>query len=220
METVSEVTVPGLAPDEPPTRLLLLRHAEVEDRYHRRFGGRIDMGLSPRGQTQARALAGYLKLTRLDALYVSPMKRARQTMEPIAAATALTPSVVPDLREVDFGDWTGLSWTEVGERFRVSALDWLHRLDDASIPNGESNASFRLRVEPCLLNILQSHPGQTVAVVCHGGVIRMMLSILLRLPLPATGSFEIEYASLTRLLHRLTRTEIDVLNFTPWRDMQ
>ena len=71
------------------------------------------------------------------------------------------------------------------------------------MPNGESGKVFRARVEPCLREIIASHRGQNVAVFCHGGVIRMMLAILLKLPLPKTNHFDIEYASITQVaLHR------------------
>jgi broad specificity phosphatase PhoE len=58
-----------------------------------------------------------------------------------------------------------------------------------------------------------------VAIVCHGGVIRMMLSILLELPLPKLASFEIDYASLTQVERHTHRNEVTLLNFAPWRDL-
>ena len=71
-----------------PTRLFLLRHAEVEEKYHRIFGGRIDMNLSALGHEQAGKLAGYLAGTTFDAMYVSPMKRAQQTLAPTRSGSA------------------------------------------------------------------------------------------------------------------------------------
>ena len=202
-----------------PTRLLLLRHGEVEDRFHRVFGGRIDMDLSPRGHQQAAALASYLHAKTIDAIYASPMKRAQQTLAPLAGHCPRPPVVVPEFREVDFGDWTGLGWEQVFERFNARAIDWLHLIEAAAIPNAECGRTFRARVEPGLRRILAAHSGQTVAVVCHGGVVRMMLSILLSLPLPAMTHFEIDYASLTQVDLHPHKTEVQLLNFTPWRDL-
>ncbi len=85
-------------------------------------------------------------------------------------------------------------------------------------PNGESGPTFRARVEPCLREIIQRHPGQTVAIFCHGGVIRMILAILLDLPLPKTNHFEIEYTSITQVALYPHMAEVELLNFTPWRD--
>jgi broad specificity phosphatase PhoE len=201
-----------------PTRLFLLRHGEVEERYHRVFGGRIDMQLSPRGRDQALSLATYLRRHPLEAVYASPMLRAQQTLAPLAAERALHPVTLTDLREVDFGDWTGLTWEQVHARFGVSPFEWLDRMEAGAIPNGETAAQFRVRVGRGLDRILADCPGRSVAVVCHGGVIRMLLSILLELPLPAMASFEIDYASLSRVDYRPRKTEVQVLNLTPWRD--
>ena len=203
-----------------PVRLLLLRHGEVEERYHRIFGGRIDMDLSPQGHAQAEMLARYLRQRPVDAIYASPMRRAQQTLAPLERHCPRPPVVLQELREVDFGDWTGLSWEQVHARFGVRAFDWLQQLQAAAIPNAESGAAFRSRVEPALRRVLHSHAGQTVAIVCHGGVVRMMLSVLLGLPLEQTASFEIDYASLTRVEVHEHRTEVTLLNFAPWRDLQ
>ncbi|MDB6111519.1 MAG: alpha-ribazole phosphatase [Pedosphaera sp.] len=203
------------------TSLFLLRHAEVEARYQRIFGGRIDMDLSPRGHEQAAVLASYLQSKRFDAIYASPMKRVQQTLAPLVnGGGAYSPAIMPGLREVDFGDWTGLGWEQVHAKFNVSAFKWLQQLEQSAIPNAESGETFRARVEPCLQEILRAHPGQSVAIACHGGTIRMILSILLELPLFKMANFEIEYASLTEVLHSPEKTEVQLLNFTPWRDMK
>lgn len=201
-----------------PTKLFLLRHAEVEARYQRIFGGQIDMDLSPRGHEQAAALARHLGNHAFDFIYASPMKRVQQTLAPLAAGRAQTPIILPGLREVHFGDWTGLGWEEVKARYNVSAFQWLEKLEQSAIPNAENAGAFRARVEPCVQQILADHPGQRVAIVCHGGTIRMILSILLDLPLSRMASFEIEYASVTQVHHLPHKTEVQLLNFTPWRD--
>ena len=203
-----------------PTRLFLIRHGEVEDQYHRIFGGsRIDMDLSPRGHEQASALAGYLQSKSFDAIYVSPMLRAQKTLAPLAGLCAQPALTVPEFREVDFGDWTGHSWEQVKAKFNVSAFQWLDQMEAGTLPNGESAAQFRSRIEPPLRSLVERHAGQTAAIVCHGGVVRMMLSILLDLPLRTMASFEIDYASLTVVERHQHKTEVMLLNFTPWRDL-
>lgn len=201
------------------TSLFLLRHAEVETKYHRIFGGQIDMELSPLGHEQAATLAKYLQPRTFDAIYASPMKRAQLTLTPLLAGREVKPVILPGLKEVDFGDWTGLSWSQVKEKFDVSAFEWLSLLERDAIPRAESARTFRTRVEPSAKQILRDHPGQTVAVVCHGGVIRMILSILLDLPLSRMASFEIEYASVSHVRCAPPRAEVQLLNFTPWRDL-
>jgi len=201
------------------TRLLLIRHAEVEARYQQVFGGSVDMDLSPRGHAQAAALAEFLQAKPFDVLYASPMKRVQQTLIPLLKNGTPPPIVLPDLREVDFGDWTGHGWEAVREKFGASAFTWLEQLERGTIPNAENVVTCRARIAQCLKEILAAPAGKTLAVFCHGGVIRMALSILLELPLPKTDAFQIEYASVTEVSIGPDRTRIELLNFTPWRDL-
>ncbi len=202
----------------PATRLLLIRHAEVEAEYQGVFGGRIDMNLSPHGYNQAAILANYLHTKPLNAIYASPMKRVQQTLAPLLLNGAPRPIILPDLREVDFGDWTGLSGDQVKAKFGVSALSWLEHLAGGGIANAECGETFFDRVDPCLERILAGHAGEQVAIFCHGGVIRMVLSILLRLPLSCMAIFEIEYASVTQIAVLPNKHRLQLLNFAPWRD--
>jgi broad specificity phosphatase PhoE len=203
----------------PAMRLLLIRHGEVEARYQRIFGGRIDMNLSPRGKRQAKILADYLQAKTIDAIYASPMKRVQQTLAPTLKNIPRPQTIFSNLREIDFGDWTGLNWEAVRLKFNFAVHEWLHKIEDPGSPNGESGNTFRARIEPCLREIIQKHPGENVAIFCHGGVIRMILSILLELPLPKTNAFEVEYASITQVALHPHMAEIELLNFTPWRDL-
>jgi broad specificity phosphatase PhoE len=203
----------------PATRLLLIRHGEVEARYQGIFGGRIDMNLSPRGRRQAKILAAYLRGKTIDAVYASPMKRVQQTLAPTLKDGGHEQTIFPGLREVDFGEWTGLNWAAVRDKFSFAVHEWLHQIEHPGAPNGESGKTFRARVEPCLREIVENHRGQNVAIFCHGGVIRMVLAILLELPLPKTNAFEVEYASITQVALHPHMAEVELLNFTPWRDL-
>jgi len=203
-----------------PTTLYLIRHAEVEASYQGVFGGRIDMDISLRGHEQAAALANYLRRKKFDAMYASPMKRVQQTVAAYANNGAPKPVIMPMLHEVHFGDWTGLTFAQVQEHFGARASSWLDQLAAGTIPNAETAAEYRARIEPCINEILRKHSGQHVAVFCHGGVIRQMLAILLDLPLQKTAGFEIDYASLTEIEIHSHRAEVQLLNFTPWRDLQ
>ncbi len=217
MKEASSSTAPTSTPS--PTRLWLIRHAEVEAAYQGVFGGRIDMNLSPTGQEQAACLAHYLKVHQIDAVYASPMKRVQQTLAPFVASKPAKSFTVPEFREVDFGQWTGLKWAEVHERFGISAFAWLEELEKATIVGAESAQKLRARVEPALRRVIEQHHGRQVALFCHGGVIRSMLSILLHWPLPRLAAFQVEYASVTRVAAWPHAAELQLLNFTPWRDL-
>jgi broad specificity phosphatase PhoE len=219
MMSHADLSLPSIeAAPQRPTQLALIRHGEVEAAYQRVFGGRIDMNLSPLGQEQAAALAKWLARQPLNAIYASPMKRVQQTLAPFANNNGWSARAVimKDLREIDFGDWTGLTWEAVAEKFGVSAFQWLTELERGGIANAENTQSYRQRIEPCVHAILQKHRGENVAVFCHGGVIRMILAILLDVPLPRMAGFEIDYASVTNVAVLPHKTEVQFLNFTPW----
>lgn len=209
------------------TELYWIRHGEVDVKYHYTFGGTIDMDLSPHGAMQAEQTAEYLKNVGWDSLYCSPMKRARQTLAPILERSKsvrernIQPNIIPGLREIDFGIWTGKTWKQVYEEHGV-AHEWVAALEAGTVDKAEKMDDFRERVSAGIDQIRSENHGKTVAIVCHGGVIRMALSILLKdhgLPMRATSGMEIEYASVTRVNLFENKASIELMNLTPWRDL-
>jgi broad specificity phosphatase PhoE len=200
-------------------QIYLIRHGEVEEKYHKVFGGsRIDMGLSALGFKHGEAVAAWLKDTKIDALYSSPMLRVQQTMAPMASQRGLQPEVMPGLMEIDFGDWTGSRWDEVQKNFGVSAFDWLEIIETNGIANGEDIGELKSRVQECLLKIIHAHPHGKVAIFCHGGIIRVIIALLLEVPLAHLAHFNIEYGSISLvelLPERKHAVEIELLNFRP-----
>jgi len=206
------------------TSLYFIRHAEVEETYHRVFGGRIDMGLSPRGHEQARALAAWLKPRTFDTVYASPMQRVQLTLAPFRQHHSNEPVVLAGLREIDFGAWTGFGWNQVEEKFGMSAFDWLEHMEHDRIHQAEQIDAFRQRVAQSVHFAIEQSRGKTAAIFAHGGVIRMALSVLLGMPMRKFEHFEIDYASVSwvdvgEMKAGRPRTEIQLLNFTPWRDL-
>jgi broad specificity phosphatase PhoE len=200
-------------------QLYFIRHGEVEEKYHKVFGGsRIDMCLSPLGLKQGEAVAAWLKDVKLDGLYASPMLRVQQTLAPLAKQHGMQPELMTGLREIDFGDWTGSRWDEVQKNFGVSAFDWLEIIESNGIANGEDIGGLKSRVQECLLKIIHAHPHQKVAIFCHGGIIRVMIALLLEVPLAHLAHFNIEYGSISMvelLPERKHAVEIELLNFQP-----
>jgi broad specificity phosphatase PhoE len=138
--------------------LLLIRHEEPEMRG--RFIGRTDPPLTAAGREAAAAkLAG---LT-VAALYVSPLLRARQTAEAIGGP--VEPIVLPELAEIDFGDWEGLTWQEIQQRWPDAACrkieDWL----GAAPPGGELWCDFCARIDRALERVLAGP--RPAAIVAH-----------------------------------------------------
>lgn len=154
------------------TTILLVRHGETDWNRERRFQGHADTPLNETGRSQARALADLLSGHRFHAVYTSPLRRASETASIVSARFALEARELEALREIDVGDWQGLTVEEVHTRFP-------QRLDRAwrsGWPNGETHADLAARVLPALLELARAHRGERVLGVTHAGPIRAALA--------------------------------------------
>lgn len=155
------------------TRLILIRHAETTANQLQRWYGSLDTPLTARGEQQVAATAARIAALAaqmpIDILYTSPLPRARRTAEPIGAAIGHTPVVDDGLREFGIGDWEGRSYRDLIDNEDL----WGRWAADPTFapPNGESPDSFGRRVLATFAELVERHPGQTVAIVAHGGVI-------------------------------------------------
>ena len=152
-----------------PATLLLARHAEAEYDDHRV----ADLGgsLTPLGRRQARALGESLRDRRVAQVYTSPMARAVQTAEIAAAVLDVHVSVREDLREWSVGDLAGTPY-EPGLFSRWYDA-WLAGDHEARVPGGESGTELLRRTTAELAAIGDAHPGETVLVVSHAGVLEL-----------------------------------------------
>lgn len=170
----------------PTTRLYLIRHGSTEInrlRPYRLQGRNLDPPLDALGVEQARRAAGALAGVPLDALYASPLLRARETARIVGAPRGLEPVPVPELIEADLGRWEGRSWPEIeasepGEYRRYMANPGL-----VPYPDGESYQDAYRRAAPALAALAAAHPGGRVAVIGHNIIHRAVLAILLGLPI-------------------------------------
>jgi alpha-ribazole phosphatase len=175
------------------SKILLIRHAQSE--FHGRFCGSSDPPLSVAGEDQARELADKLRAASLDHIYCSPLRRALATAERITAATACPLTIVDALREIDFGSWEGLTWTEIEVRDPAHARLWVEQYPNLPSPRGEPFAAFQQRVEDSFQQIRSEAERRSwnVAVVAHAGVLAVLLAVVSRqpfasIPLPANGA--------------------------------
>jgi broad specificity phosphatase PhoE len=152
------------------TEFLLVRHGETDWNVERRFQGQADPPLNEAGRTQARALAGQLAGEDLDAIYTSDLARARETAEIVAARTGAPVIALPELREIDVGEWEGLTWPEIEERFPDGVLQW-HE-DGHGWTAGETYRKLEQRVVPALRSLADEHPAARLLVVGHGATVR------------------------------------------------
>lgn len=155
----------------PVTRLILVRHGETEANVAGRMQGRGNDPLTERGQQQVRAVAARLKAEGhpIEAIYSSSLLRASQTADAIGEELGLTPRLRDALQEMHLGDLDG--------KDNATLEAAMPRTLDESYPNGESIREFVERTMGAFYGIAMAHPGGTVVVVSHGGVISTALSI-------------------------------------------
>jgi broad specificity phosphatase PhoE len=165
-------------------RLLLIRHGETDWNRAGRWQGHADVPLSDQGRVQASALGERLRALgeAFEAIYTSDLARARDTAEAIATALGLRPTEDPAWREMDLGRWSGSSRDEIRELY---ADEWRRIAAGEDLPRGggETLAAFGARVGQALERLAALHAGRLVAVVTHGGTIRIALLHALGLPL-------------------------------------
>jgi broad specificity phosphatase PhoE len=163
------------------TTLLLVRHAETDDNVNMRLSGWTDTDLSPHGEDQIELLADHFNRAHghVEALYASPLIRARRTAEAIGGLTGHTPLLLDDLREMFFGELDGRPFEELREAYaHLLDADENSALEDFVWPSGESRSGFTARVLRVINYIARHHAGKAVGIVTHGGVIATLMTIL------------------------------------------
>ncbi len=168
-------------PDIPGSAdFLLIRHGQSEPYMPGTpfplTGGHADPALTPRGQEQAARLADRLAGARIDAIYVTTLRRTAQTAAPLAARLGLAPQVEPGLREVHLGDWEGGEYRQRVAEHDPIVMQVFQQERWEVIPGAETSASFSARVRAAIGQLAQAHTGQRVAVFTHGGVIGQALA--------------------------------------------
>ncbi|WP_416462649.1 histidine phosphatase family protein [Rubrivivax gelatinosus] len=183
------------------TRLVVLRHGETDWNVGQRIQGQLDIGLNRVGRWQAERAATALADAGLEAIYSSDLSRAADTAAAIGAVAGLQVRFDTGLRERAFGHFEGQSFPELEQRWPEQTLRWRRRNPDWGPEGGERLADFYGRVVPTVLALAARHPGQTVALVAHGGVLDCLYRAATRIALDAPRTWTLGNASINRLLH-------------------
>ena len=153
------------------TTVYLVRHGTTEWNATKRAQGQADIELNPDGCKQALAVAHELAHLDLDAVYSSDLIRAVDTAAPIAKAHGLEVETDPAFREIDQGEWEGLSVDEIKERWPQM---WVPARHYNARPGGESPQQVRARALAALRRVVETHPDGVVVITSHGGTIRWL----------------------------------------------
>lgn len=158
------------------TRIVLVRHGQTVWNKDVRFRGQTDVELDEFGFRQAKATGQYVAARwPVSAVYASRMSRAMQTAQAIASAQGLAAQPLAGLLDMNFGEWQGLSPAEVAQQYPDLYRAWLEAPHTVQFPGGESLAIVRERVLSGLDEVIARHPGETVALVSHNVVNRVLL---------------------------------------------
>ena len=152
------------------TTILLARHGETDWNREGRFQGWADPPLNATGRAQAVDLSVQLMAEELAAVYSSPLRRAYETAEVVAASRGLEPVTVDALREVDVGSWSGLSRAEIEQRFPEQYARWLDY--GQGWEDGETYEQMVDRVVGALQELAEGRDGERILAVTHGGPMR------------------------------------------------
>ncbi|MFG2914411.1 bifunctional RNase H/acid phosphatase [Kitasatospora sp. NPDC048298] len=182
-----------------PTTFVLLRHGETPLTPEKRFSGSggSDPELSDKGRWQAeRAAEALAARGSVQAVVASPMRRTRQTAETVAARLGLEVRYEDGLREVDFGDWEGLTFAEVRERYPDDLTAWLGSAKAKPTGSGESFTTLTHRAGVARDKILARYAGKTVLVVSHVSPIKTLVRLALGAPPDSMYRMELSAASI------------------------
>ncbi|MCC6237906.1 MAG: histidine phosphatase family protein [Dehalococcoidia bacterium] len=161
--------------------LLFVRHGESEGNLRRIMQGWLDLPLSDLGRRQAEVVARRVAASGATRLYASPLLRAWQTGECIAAATGLPLEAVAGFREYGYGEAQGLTWTEAVDRFGITTGDW----GNGRVPGEEGASVFHARVTAAFDELSERHREDVGIVVAHGGTIARLVVHVLGAPMSA-----------------------------------
>lgn len=166
--------MPGIT--SPETILWLLRHPEPEVAAAGRCYGSLDLELSANGLLQAHATAKVFARETLSAIYTSPRRRCQQAARILASGRNSACQEIDALREMDFGAFEGRSYDEIAALYPEIYQQWMERPTEVRFPGGETFSEMHSRVIAAVEDVRSRHEGERVALVTHGGVIRIILA--------------------------------------------
>jgi ribonuclease H / adenosylcobalamin/alpha-ribazole phosphatase len=181
-----------------PTVTVLLRHGQTPMSVQQRYAGRSDVPLTDVGVQQAVAAAKRLASAGIGVIVTSPLLRAVQTAQEVAAVTGAAVVTDDGFRETDFGAWDGLTFAEVRERWPSEVSTWLADPDVAP-PGGESFADVSARVTAALRRVLAEREGQQVLIVSHVTPIKTLVAAAMLAPPAALFRMHLDVAALCEI---------------------
>jgi len=163
------------------TQVYLVRHGQTAWNAELIFRGRRDIELNERGKMEASAIAGALRDKNLDAIYASPLTRALETARPLAALLHREITPVQGLNDINYGDWEGVPYDDIKTRYPDILATWEQEPELVRFPHGETLDEVRERAYGVLLELAEKHANESVLIVSHRVVNKVLLCAALGL---------------------------------------
>lgn len=196
------------------TKLIFIRHGQTEWNVLGRYQGQTDVALSPLGVEQAQKLAANFPVDKIEAVYASDLKRAMTTAKCVADRFRLSVTPCKSLRELNFGDWEGLTYDEIVAKWPEALSNFFQHPDILKIPHGESFPELRARALACVEKIVAKHPEETVAVVAHGAILRTILTAALHMDLKYVWTIRQFNTAVNIVTYTESGTTVELINGT------
>ena len=193
--------------------MYLARHGETTWNSEGRLQGMQEAPLSERGVAQTLETVRYLSGIPFQLVLTSPLQRTRAIADPVAQHLGLTPTVVSDLQEIDFGSWEAHTWPEIKAAHADTVHAWGLRSMSARPEGGESLAEVVTRARR-VRSFLESTPATPVLVVSHGAFSRVLIPVLLNLGASSGGEFDLPNGSVSVFTLETTGWETSVIGRT------
>jgi len=194
--------------------LYIIRHGETEWNKIGRYQGITDVPLNDNGIAQAKACANALKNVHFDRILSSDLSRALVTAEMIRGNRNIDITIDPRMREIDFGDWEKLLFSEIEERW-PGLIDQMYRRPDiVKVPNGESFQEVQDRAWSAVSDFLnENNEDETILITCHGGTIRTILCKLLDISISHCWNFSQGNTAINRVFYNgMGESDHNILN--------
>ena len=193
-------------------KLFLIRHSQTDWNVLRKTQGLCDIELCQSGREQSKKLAQYFANKNIDAVFCSPLKRARQTAEIISEAINLTPTVHTNLIEINFGDWEGLTLKEINKKYANEFLNWTKRPDLCSVPNGdESLEDVRKRIDDFIDYCVAEYDNKNILVITHSVPAKVLILKSKKLEINKLDSIKIANSAVVEIA--ISENDINLISF-------
>jgi len=180
------------------TQIIAVRHGETQWNREKRWQGHNDSPLTKKGLDQAKAVANHLAEVQFSSIYSSDLDRACKTAEQIYKISGIKIITDARLRERNLGIFEGLTKPEMKSQFPEAFNKYQNQDPGYAVPKGESIKQCYARSTAFLKEIPEKHPGETIVVVTHGGVLNAYFRFIIGLPLEAPRRYQLFNASINR----------------------